>query len=166
MIFIPTCACVLFDFSVKLQLKTSSVSTKLNSFLMSLMSLSVSNVINYDSQYANARSVYHIQDTFFVPHTNPHTQWCGLTSFTLLYASRSQSHSVAALPCSLEITQRFWTTTSQHGLDRTCRQTARRTELRIHTYKHTKKAFVCAGDSLVSDIKERCGRRDRQEVKR
>ncbi len=72
-IFIPTCVCVcvLFDFSVKLQHKTSSVA-KLNYFLMSLMSLSVSNVINYDSQYAKASQCI-IFKILFLCHTQTHT---------------------------------------------------------------------------------------------
>ncbi len=66
------CVCVLFDFSVKLQPKTSSVSAKLNDFLMSLMSLSVSNVINYDSQYAKASQCIKFK-ILFLCHTQTHT---------------------------------------------------------------------------------------------
>lgn len=68
----------------------------------------------------------------------PHTQWCGLTSFTLLYASRSQSHSVAALPCSLEITPWFWTAVLQHGFGphlQTNRQKDRVANTHIQTHK-------------------------------
>lgn len=134
---------------------------------MSMMSLTVSNVMNYESQAADA-NVSHSRDAqnniVFIPrHTQ--TQRCGLTSFTPLYARaealRSQSRMLVALPCSLEMAQRFWAARVCAG-----KRTEKRTGPQTLAHEHTKKTFVCAGDSLGSGIKERCGRRDRRSVER